>query len=226
MFKTDINLIVFSKLFKKKEINVPTILGWFLLCGIVVTLLLIFVINIYSFLAYHNPVKAEVLIVEGWVPDYALEKAVYEFNYGKYGLIITTGGPLLEGSYLSHYKTFAELTAASLKKLGVPKDKIIALPSAYVFKDRTYASALEVNKWLLKHPNLKTINLFTMGVHARRSYLLFKKALSSKIKLGVIVVASKDYNPEKWWSSSSGVRTVISEQIAYIYIRYLWFFSR
>ena len=132
---------------------------------------------------------------------------------------------VIGAGHFSNYNTYAELSAASLKKLGVPEDKIIVLPNAYVLKDRTYASALEVRKWLLKHTEIKTINLFTMGVHARRSHYLFKKALPSKVKLGVIAAASKDFIPEKWWASSSGVKAVMVEQIAYLYFRYLWSFE-
>lgn len=216
-------LNILYRLITKKEIYVPTVFGWFTLCGTVIALSFLSLWQIYPFLAYHNPVNAEVLIIESCVPDYALKEAISEFENGSYKFFITTGGPLSKGSYLADYKTFAELTAASLKKLGVSAHQIVALPNSYVLKDRTYASALEVRKWLLKHPKFKTINLFTMGAHARRSQYLFRKSLPSKIKLGVITVTSRDYIPGKWWSSSSGVRTVISEGIAYLYFRFLWF---
>ena len=214
---------ILYRLITKKEIYVPTVFGWFTLCGTVIALSFLSLWQIYPFLAYHNPVNAEVLIIESCVPDYALKEAISEFGNGSYKFFITTGGPLSKGSYLADYKTFAELTAASLKKLGVPEHKIIALPAPYVLKERTYASALEVRKWLLKHPDFKTVNLFTLGVHARRSHYLHRKVFSSKIELGVIAVAPEDYIPEKWWSSSAGVRTVISEEIAYLYFRFFWF---
>ncbi len=91
-----------------------------------------------------------------------------------------------------------------------------------MIKDRTYASAVTFRQWLL-NSNLKvqSINLYTFDVHARRSWLIFKEVLAPKIKTGVIAVKTRDYEPNNWWSSSEGVRSVISEAIAYIYARFL-----
>ena len=44
-----------------------------------------------SYLSKSEQVKANVLIVEGWVPDYALEMAYEEFTRNEYEYIITTG---------------------------------------------------------------------------------------------------------------------------------------
>jgi hypothetical protein len=56
-------------------------------------------------------------------------------------------------------------------------------------------------------------------VHARRSWLTYKQALAPDIKVGVITVNSDDYNPDKWWFYSAGVRLIISETISYIYAK-------
>ena len=220
--RIDTELNILHMLITKKETYILTVYGWLALCGTVIALSFFGLWQIYPFLAYHNPIDANVLIIESCVPDYALKEAISEFEDGGYKFFITTGGPLEKGSYLAEYKTHAELAAASLKKLGVSEHQIIALPTPHVLKERTYASALEVRKWLLKHPYFKTVNLFTLGVHARRSYYLYRKTLPSKIELGAIAVVPKDYNPEKWWTSSAGVRRVISEEIAYLYFRFFW----
>ncbi len=44
-----------------------------------------------GYLSKSEQVKANVLIVEGWLPEYALEMAYNEFEKGKYEYIITTG---------------------------------------------------------------------------------------------------------------------------------------
>jgi hypothetical protein len=51
--------------------------------------------------------------------------------------------------------------------------------------------------------------------------LLFKKTLEPKIKVGVIAAKTTNYDSKKWWVSSEGFRTMISETIAYIYARFL-----
>jgi len=48
---------------------------------------------------------------------------------------------------------------------------------------------------------------------------LYKKALDDSIKVGIISADNRSYDPEHWWKSSAGVRTVISEFIAYVYVK-------
>lgn len=178
--------------------------------------------HIHSFLAPSNPIQADVLVVEGWIPDYALKKAMTEFHRGGYQKLITTGLPLEQGFYLAQYKTFAELAAATLIELGFDRDKLVAVPTPNAIKNRTAASAFALRQWI-DNSNLKitAINLFTFDVHCRRSWLIFKQALSPNIQVGVIAVEPQSYNPKQWWISSEGVRSVIGETIAYIYARFV-----
>lgn len=121
----------------------------------------------YPFLAYENPNDSDVFIIEGWVPDYVLDRGILPVEEGRCRLLITTGGPLEVGSELSQYKTYADMTATRLVKMGFHQDQILPLPSPAVDKDRTYASALEVGDWLVEHPDIRRANLITQGPHAR-----------------------------------------------------------
>ena len=47
--------------------------------------------SIQGFLSKNEPVNANILVVEGWLPDYAMKKAAEEFNDGAYDYIITSG---------------------------------------------------------------------------------------------------------------------------------------
>ncbi len=212
----------FFRLFKRQKIWIPTIPGWGIFITLIASLISYNFINIYPFLAVNSPIKADILVVEGWIPDYALEQALVEFKRNSYRQIITTGIPLEIGFYLAEYKNFAELSAETLKKLGVEPEKIVAVPSPEVIKDRTYASALALREWI-ENSDLKieAINLFSHETHSRRSWLIFKKALSPQIKVGVISSAPKNYEPKKWWIYSAGVRSVINEAVAYIYARFI-----
>ena len=55
----------------------------------------IFILHgIYSLsdrLSKTHRVKADLLIVEGWLPNYAIKMAYDEFNNNKYSFIVTTG---------------------------------------------------------------------------------------------------------------------------------------
>lgn len=118
--------------------------------GLGVTLLSL-VLFAYPFLAPTQPVAGEILVVEGWLPDYALEKVKDRFANGQYKLVVTTGGLLTTGHHLSQYKTWARLAASTLNAKGVPLEKIMSVPSMFIPKrDRTYNSVLEVKKNLMK----------------------------------------------------------------------------
>lgn len=209
-------------LFRRQEKWTLTFQGWVVTCLCIASLIVFIVTHIQPFLAISSPIKADVLVVEGWLPDYALKPVLTEFEKGSYKKIVTTGIALPTGYYLAEYRTFAQLSAATLKKLGLKTEKLIAVPTPDVIKDRTYASAVAFQQWLLNsNLKIKSINLYTFNVHSRRSWLLFKQVLEPKIKVGVIAAKTLNYQPNKWWTSSEGVRSVISEAIAYIYARFL-----
>jgi hypothetical protein len=183
------------------------------------------VTSLYTFLTMNRPVSdGEVLIIGGWTPDYILEQVITEFRTHDYQFLITTGGPLSKGSYLSEYGNYADLTAAILEKMGINKEVIVSIPTPPVKTDRTYAAALAVKKWLLNNDwSVKSLNIFSVGPHARRSWLLSKLAFGKTVDVGVIAVASADYDPNQWWRSSSGVRSVVGETIAYVYAKFFFY---
>ncbi len=211
------------KLIKRQEMWTLTAQGWAIAIALIAYLMFFIITHLHSFLAVTSPIKsAEVLIVEGWLPDYAIEEALTEFKRGSYRQIITTGGTLGKGTYLTGYKNFADVSAATFIKLGLESEKVVSVPTPFVVKDRSYASAVEFHRWL-SNSNLKieAINIFSLDVHARRSWFLFKKILTPHIKVGVIAAETQDYDPSKWWGSSQGVREILDETIAYIYARFL-----
>lgn len=176
-----------------------------------------------SFLAVNDPVGGNVMVIEGWAPDYALEQIIAEFKRHHYTKLYVVGVPLERGAPLSEYKTYAELGAATLLKLGMDPDSIQAVPAPLVRRDRTYASALVLKKWLQEHNALPAeFNLISMRPHARRSRLLFEKAFGPEVRVGIISLENQDYDPRHWWKSSQGVRTVTGEVIAYVYARLLF----
>ncbi|MBW4683059.1 MAG: YdcF family protein [Microcoleus vaginatus WJT46-NPBG5] len=178
--------------------------------------------HLHPFLALNSPVKADILVVEGWLPDYAIKTSIDEFKTGGYRKLITTGGPLSKGYYLAEYKTFAEIAAATLIALNFEPDNLIAVPAPAAIKHRTQASAVALRQWLSTSGlEVKAINLYTFGPHARRSWLIFKQVLAPEICVGVIAAQPLDYDANNWWQSSTGVRSTISESIAYAYARFI-----
>jgi hypothetical protein len=165
-----------------------------------------------------------VFIIEGWLPDYCLEQFLQRYDPDTIDKIFVTGGPLEQGSYLKEFNTFAAVSAASLKKIGFADSIIIEVPSPYVQKDRTFASALALKKFISDKSTIDSATIITLGVHARRSKLLFQKAFSDSTKIGVISIRNRDYDPGHWYMSSMGLKTVLVEIISYIYTKL--FFSK
>jgi uncharacterized SAM-binding protein YcdF (DUF218 family) len=181
---------------------------------------------IYPFLAITEPSRSNVLVMEGWLYPAGVRDAVRYFKAGNYNYILTTGGPLpsdrgLEG--ISQSNTWAASGAYWLRRSGVSADLIHAVPSFHVGKDRTYASAVALKTWLAENaPEVKSITIVTGDVHARRTRLLFQKALGPDMSVGIIATRNPEYDPSHWWESSEGVRDVISESVAYLYARVLF----
>lgn len=172
------------------------------------------------FLSIHDPVMSNVLVVEGWMPDYALSHAVETINDGGYGKVLTTGVPLDKGSMFSDYRNGAEFAAARLVYLGSDIGLIAAVPAPQVYRDRTWHMASAVQNWLSENGGLpESINLISIGTHARRSRMLYQRALGSSVEVGVIVIETRSFDIDNWWKTSAGVKTTIMEFIAYLYAR-------
>lgn len=195
-----------------------TFQGWVIAIALMITLMMFVITHIQPFLAVNSPIEADVLVVEGWIPDYAIKAALMEFQADSYRHLVTTGIPLDRGYYLAEYNNFAEIAAATLKKMGLEEEKITIIPSPEVRKDRTYASAIAFSQWLENTDiNPQAINIVSESTHARRSWLIYKKVLTPKMKVGIISIPSQNYDSRKWWIYSAGVRSVINETVAYVY---------
>jgi hypothetical protein len=198
----------------------PTWRGWLVLLFAGAALIVFSVRGAYSFLAVNDPVHNGVLVVEGWLPDYALQEAITQFRRDHYHKIFVTGGPLEDGAPLSEYRNFAELGAVTLVRFGAETNAVQAVPAPKVRVDRTYASAVALKDWLSQHGITEmNFNVISLGAHSRRTRLLFERALGKGCRVGITAVQDQDYDAKRWWGSSAGVRTVIDEMIAYWYAR-------
>jgi len=157
-------------------------------------------------------------VLEGWLPDYAIAEAVSEFHKNGYKQMIAVGGPIEKGSHLSEFKSYARLTQATLRAQGFNQERVVVVETGDVRKDRTYESAKAVRQWVQLHGvQVRALDVYTLGAHARRSRLLFQEVFGEGVKVGAIAAEDRSYDPKSWWKSSEGVRDVMSEFIAYVY---------
>ncbi len=198
--------------------------GWLALLVAIVVVKVVYVFNVYSFLAVNAPVQSDVLVVEGWIHNYAIKFAVAEFRNGNYRMAYSTGGPTAgSGGYINDFNTYASVGAELLIADGIPKEQVQMVPSHEFGRDRTYTSAVVLKHWFDEHDlHPAAVNVMTEDAHARRSWLLFQKALGPKIKVGVIPIPNPDYDPAHWWRYSEGVRDMLGETIAYVYAKFFF----
>ena len=182
-------------------------------------------LRLYPFLAITDRVDAKILVVEGWIHEYAIRAAVTEFKSNHYQRVFTTGGPVEgTGGYINDFMTSASVGADLLRKAGVPDQSLQMVPSRVMDRDRTYGSAVALRNWFRDHNMVVSgINVVTKDVHARRTRLLFQKALGKDVQVGIIAVANVDYPANRWWHYSEGLKNVVSEFAAYLYARLLFF---
>jgi uncharacterized SAM-binding protein YcdF (DUF218 family) len=202
--------------------------GWLILVLLAFSTTVFLLLNIQPFLAETHRVNTNILVVEGWIRDYAIRAAVEEFRRGSYKRVFTTGGPV-EGSvgYINDYHTNASIGADLLKKYGLPDESLQMVPSRVMDRDRTYGSAIALRNYFREHGmHVRSLNVLTEDVHARRTRLLFSEALGPEISVGIIAVPHPDYDARRWWRYSQGVKDVSSETIAYLYARLFFWPSR
>ncbi len=205
---------------RKRTLWLPTWQGTVIIAFIFIILVFLFVSQIHSFLAKSERVNTEILVVEGWIPDYALMAAVREFNKGGYGYLCTTGGPLNHGSHLARFDDWATLSASTLEALGIPQRALVVAPAPSARRHRTYRSAVALkNRLAGEGISAPAFNVLTLAPHARRTRLVYEAVFGNEVEVGIISIASKEYDPDRWWASSGGVKTVLTETIG-------WFVER
>jgi len=174
--------------------------------------------NLYDFLAPDLPPHRGVMVIEGWIHDDALEAAANRFRTGDYSRIVCTGVPFETGSCLLPFRSYPEMTAQRLYRLGLPSNRVSVAVAPLAQRDRTYLAALALRRSLEKNPAVdRQLELVTTGPHARRSLRLFRTALGNDFRIGVVALPDAGYPPERWYAYSEGVRKVVGETIAYAY---------
>jgi hypothetical protein len=208
--------------FQQKTCRVPTLTGWIALVAAALVITVGAGRLAMPFLAANRPVHGRYLVVEGWMADYGIEAAMKIQREGGYEKIITTGTGIEKGRHFSSANSYAEMAGKTLVKLGFDPTKLVVLPSPQVERDRTFTTGLAVGRWLRANNSSAAVDLLSIGPHARRSWILYEKALGKRNSVGVISIPNEDYDPGHWWRSSAGFRETTAEMIAYLYARFFF----
>ena len=172
---------------------------------------------VHPFLAVTRRESARLLVVEGWLYDKPIvDEVIREFRTGAYDRLITVGMEQEDTSGRTLPDSTAEILGRRLVERGVTEDELTVITVPLVDQHRTFATAVCLQQWLSQSDMpAPALNLFTGSVHARKSRLLFQKALAD-VRVGVIASESS-YNPAFWWLSRDGIRLVVRNSAGYIY---------
>lgn len=211
----------FGGLVRRREIWWPTWRGGALLLVLIGAGGFALVSSAYTLLSPHDPVRtadgrgARTLVVEGWLSKDELRQALLAFRAGHYDRVLTTGGPIDPQIDVGGWKNFAVRAASVLKTDGLTSAPVIAVPAPETSLERTWLSAVAVENWA-RHGNvaLGSIDVFSAGVHARRSWLLYRMVFAGSLSVGVLAAQRTDDDEAHWWRSSAGAKSVLGEVIS------------
>jgi hypothetical protein len=115
---------------------------------------------------------------------------------------------------VNNSNSFAEIARKRLLSMGLDSTKVIAVPGAKVKINRTLTSAFAFRDWLNKSKiDITGINIISLGVHARRTWMTYNKILKEKYAIGIISIP--DYMNDH--SKESKVLKTLRETLGIIY---------
>lgn len=167
----------------------------------------------------HMPRPADTIVVQtynaGDVPD---------DMYNAYVKYLTVGGTNVHALPAGHWlvqrdstrvpgtPTFAHASAGFLLNEGIPADHLIVAPAATGQESRTLANALGFAT-LARDMAITKVDVISLGVHARRSRKMFRKACGSGMEVGVIALPDPEVPRSTWWRSPKGWVRMMKEVV-------------
>lgn len=179
--------------------------------------LVAFILFAHPFLAVTKRVDADILVVEGWIPDYMLPPSAHEFQQGNYSLFLVSG--LLNSPQAEQAKMIPEPihTASRLQELGIPSANVLACPATYASWRRTSKMAQAIREKIAQLGlKPKGINVITAGPHARETWVAYQHVFGEQMPVGIISIPKNNYPADRWWLSQQGLIWVPKDFIAWL----------
>lgn len=205
--------------FRRKTRIRPTFWGYLIIIALVILAVRVSLISIVKFLSLNSPVQSKTMVLEGWVPTYAIKDAIKYFNDNNYERLIITGIPIVNYEFIAPYKSTAEATVLAVRYYGYDDTIYIADIPTNILVDRTYNTAVETKMIFNQNSDWqKNLDIYSVGVHSRRTFTMFKRAFGQDYNIGIIAHRDRTFAPEAWWKSSKGFRSVSNEFLATLYV--------
>ncbi len=108
-----------------------------------------------------------------------------------------------EGIVSDGWPTYAHKAAHELVQLGFPEEQVRAVPSWGRPDSRSWANANYFAVYAREH-DIRAFDVASLGVHARRSRDLYRRACGVGYQVGVISIRDPRCPPGTWWQKPSG----------------------
>ena len=201
----------------------PTARGWLVLLSAVVCLLWGLGNAIHPFLAVEETFPedgggVDLLCVEGWAADSLIEATVAAYRTGRYGRVAVTGGPTQSREKFIGFDSYAAMGAHRLESLGIPRDRIVVSIPGAAERRRTLQDVVELQRTLRDSGiEPRRIQIFSTDVHTRRTRMLYRRVFGEGVEIRALAIRPEGYDPDRWWATSDGLKSVIMEAISYVF---------
>jgi hypothetical protein len=203
--------------FRRHNVWLPTLLGWGCLLALAAALFALWWVDGESFLSRADRRPAAILVIEGWAGLNSPPAAAAEFQHGGYQWAVVAGGLTGKSWTLERWR-YVDAVGQELIRLGVRADAIIAAPTGDPESQRTYEMAVAARVALrARGIEPKALNVFTLGAHARRSQLIFRKVFGPATSVGVVSWIPPGFRQEPWWHSSERADDLLKETVGYAF---------
>lgn len=177
------------------------------------------ILNVYDFLSVTDRVPGKILVVEAWFyqsPSFG--EVLSEYERGGYEEVIVVGSSEKAAPDQETGSSSAMLAAKRLERLGLDARSIIPVTSPHADSERTYGLGLALRDYFLHHPDKSgDVNVLTMGVHARKSRMLFQAALGEEYRVGVVSAKVNFCRGNRWFLSCECIGLVARNVAGYLY---------
>lgn len=203
-----------------------------LIAASTLVLVLVLLYRVHGFLAVNKPIGRGILIVESWIPQETLAAVPKLVREGKYTHILIVGS----GNQGHPEGSDVNVATRMLSRLGCDPNLLVAIQvpeqktrravgitgfgstSSYSISQRTYAGGLMVKQWIqATSAGTDAMDVFTVGVHARKSWILFQHAMGEGYEVGVISGPEPAYDSRRWLASKTGLYLVARNSVGYLY---------
>lgn len=209
----------FPVLFRRRELWLPTLPSLLTILLVLGFLVLFLFRNMAVFMTVNEPVGADYLVIEGWIGKEELEQARAYFDANDFNKTIIVGGPI-SNDFHGIDTNYAERAAEYLRQQGIPLEKITIVASPYSAQDRTFLNAVMTREWFQQQDiSLSRLDVFSSGVHTRRSRDLYRKAFGANVTIGIIAAKPRDFDPAHWWQTSGSGKGVAIEFASWLLVK-------